>query len=144
MFLHILLFEKEKSLKFLNERTYTLTKKEILNSNFGGSFYNDKLSIYIIDYDKDIIPHFHIVDSKTQGNSFETRILLKKIGYYSINESKLTNRQINSLIKHLSKINKRSYPLNLTNWSLIVWYWNRFNKTKVNITKMLNFNKLKD
>lgn len=121
-----------------------MNNQEKLNLNFGGSFYNGKLSIYIIDYDKDTIPHFHIVDSKTQGDLFESRILLKKPSYYSYNDSRLTDRQINSLIKHLSKINKRSYPLNLTNWSLIIWYWNRFNKAKVNITKTLNFNKLKD
>lgn len=119
-----------------------LSKKEQLNSNFGGSFYNDKLSIYVIDNDNDPIPHFHIVDTQTKGKIFETKILLRKSKYYSLNESKLTKREIKSLINHLSKINERSYPLNLSNWILINWYWNRFNKSKSYYKKIIDYNKL--
>ena len=46
-----------------------------------GKFHDNQLCVVIFENDKDIIPHLHIIDSKTQGENIHVKLLLRKSNY---------------------------------------------------------------
>lgn len=103
--------------------------------NFCFSFSN--YYVIIFDHDKTTQPHFHVVDWKTYGKKFNSKILINKAKYYKGETDKLNQRDITMLqyMLNCSYFNKNTMvkPQNL--WELLIATWNSKNKQKVRLNK---------
>lgn len=124
--------------KFLNESI-------ILNESKCGIF-NDYL-VKVNSNDPGNIPHFHVVDSNTEGNNFHTCIQIKT-NHYFLHEGKMDILTSSSDRKDLQKF-LISKPNNIpkeigkwksflkTNWLMICYLWNVGNRSKmIDISKI--------
>lgn len=106
--------------------------------------YND-FDVIVRTNDPGNIPHFHIIDSNTQGERFHTCVMLKKAHYFSHTgkEDRLNSKQREELIKFLQQVDKNSRHKD-TYWETLIDEWNRNNsKIKVSTTQeMPDYTKL--
>lgn len=90
------------------------------------------------------IPHFHIIDSNTQGNIFNSCIRIDKAEYFNHEgkTDKLNSQLRKDLVNFLLSTDE---DLGISNWILLVSEWNRNNSNiKINInTQMPDYIKLK-
>lgn len=109
-----------------------------------GKFYNGKFMILMLYDDGYDAPHFVVVDSKTGGKNFCCRILMRRGSYYPGEDTRLTERQIKSLIKYLfTPIKHRCYGVlsSVTWWSHMVNSWNSMSEYKTT-TRVPDYSKL--
>ena len=71
-----------------------------------GKFHDNQLCVVIFENDKDIIPHIHIIDSKTQGENIHVKLLLRKANYSIDTPNVLKDTYIDSLTQFFEKINE--------------------------------------
>ena len=111
---------------------------ENLKNNFRidtGGIFCGELGLYDIiiwENDKIKVPHFHIVDSKTQGKKFHCRMLIEKPKYYKGETSKLSQQDLIELCKHFDYCGYQGKK-RFSNWNKLVTNWNQINKKKVSI-----------
>ena len=92
---------------------------------------DNEYDVVIWPKDNGEIPHFHIWDSNTRGDKFHTCIKIEKPEYFhhTGKENILNSKMKKELVKFLNSSYKGS---NMTNWQLLVGYWND-NESKHNV-----------
>jgi len=109
---------------------------------YGKCFCNNEFQIVVWDDDLIPIPHFHVIDAKTFGKEFHTRILIEKPEYYKGETTKFTNQQIKSMIQHFNSIEDK-IDMFRTKWQTLLFFWNLNNQTKVTNQSIPDYTKLK-
>lgn len=115
----------------LEEYIHTTDKTKMLSEMAVVGNMNNDLKLYIRMNDPGYIPHFHVVDSETDGDKFSTCIEIRKNKYFhhTGKEDSLNSKQRKELNLFLqSNHRKRNY----TNWEYLLTLWND-NNSKIEV-----------
>lgn len=90
---------------------------------------DENYEVVVVAGDEYGIPHFHLIDAKTKGSTFDCALLISDALYIVHNESanRLSRQQKIMLDEFLNAINDDG----ITHWTAIIRAWNNANSIKV-------------
>jgi hypothetical protein len=113
-------FNKFINKETLNENTFEIDDKMLMEMATIG--YIGKFKIIVWSNEGGNIPHFHIVDISTLGQSFHTCVKIESPEYFHHEEKTdtLNSKQRKSLVDFLNK----PFDEDTSNWEYLIMTWN--------------------